>query len=433
VTTSDRHVERARALADVSDDVDIVGRLSPEDLDGVIEAVGTLAMQDVPAAIRSGRIIVRAADVCGTPVHRVRARRALSRALAWGSSYEAALASAREAVDLANAAALHEEAGPARLASMHALTEMGRLDDAASAGLAARQAFDELGLHAMAARADINLGVVYQHLDQPNEAVSCLMRAREPLAGEPGILGHLENNLGESLLTLDDVSGAEQAFLKARAAFEEAGAALTAAIAEGNLADLAARQGHLGEALRWFEGARRRLVDVDASGHLARLLAERAEAIASVGLWAFRRPHAAPSRTCSQSLMRRACRSKRPEPDVASARLRWRRAIHRVRQPCLLLRQRRTEISAIRRRELRLTLTGHALPFCRGGSTRPAVSYTPPWRCSLVDLFERWSAESSWQRRTWRRMLRPQDANLMPLSCLLAGLMFPQCSPEPCT
>ncbi len=258
--------------------------LSRDELDDSIEAIGQLAMQDVPAAVRGGRIVVDIADACGTPAHQARSRRALSRAFAWESSYDKALATAQDAVRVAEAAELFEEAGRARLASMHALTEMGRLDDAASAGLAARRRFESMGLDAMAARADINLGVVYQHLDQPNQAVECLTRARTPLANEPAVLGHLENNLGESLLALDDVTGAEAAFLKAREAFEQAGASLTAAIAEGNLADLAARQGHLGDALRWFETARVRLKDTDASGHMARLLAERAEAIASVGL-----------------------------------------------------------------------------------------------------------------------------------------------------
>ena len=255
-----------------------------EQLQVAIEAVGAVVMQDIPAAVQGARAVVMIADLCGTALGRVTARRALSRALAWGSEYTASLATAQEAVALATAADLDEEAGRAQLASMHALTEMGRLDDAATVGHDAREAFEQMGLHAMAARADINLGVVYQHLDRPERAVECLQRARAPLAGESGVLGHLENNLGESLLSMDDMVGAEVAFLDARKSFEAADSDLTAAIAEGNLADLAARRGRLGDALHWFEQARQRLVPVDAPGHLARVLAERAEVLASVGM-----------------------------------------------------------------------------------------------------------------------------------------------------
>ena len=255
-----------------------------EQLQAAVEAVSAVVMQDIPAAVEGARAVVKIADLCGIPMGRVTARRALSRALAWGSEYTAALMTAQEAVKLATTAGLDEEAGRARLASMHALTEIGQLDDAATTGHEARDAFEQMGLEAMAARADINLGVVYQHLDRPERAVECLNRARAGLAGESGVLGHLENSLGESLLAMDDMVGAEVAFRDARKAFEAADSDLTAAIAEGNLADLAARRGRFGEALRWFEQARRRLVPVDAPGHLARVLAERAEVLAAVGM-----------------------------------------------------------------------------------------------------------------------------------------------------
>ncbi len=271
--------DAAGGLAELSAEGDVEGELTT-----VIDLIAEVVMSDVPRAMAGGRAVVRVADLFGNPLLQVRARRATSRAMAWGSAYAAALSLADDAVDIAEQAGLQEESGRARLASMHALTELGRLDDAAAAGKAARAVFEGLGLPDMAARADINLGVVYQHLDRPADAVAVLKRAREPLAEEPSVLGHLENNLGESLLALDDIVGAESAFRSARSAFEAAGANLTAAISEGNLADLAARQGRLGMALRWFEQARRRLVPIDAPGHLARLLAERAEVLAAVGV-----------------------------------------------------------------------------------------------------------------------------------------------------
>src|SRR5690606_13453045 len=68
------------------------------------------------------------------------------------------------------------------------------------------------------------------------------------------------------------------------AAFEQAGVARAAAIVEGNLADLMARQGRFHQALAYFERARRRLGQTDAPGDVARLEAERAETLAAAGL-----------------------------------------------------------------------------------------------------------------------------------------------------
>ncbi len=66
--------------------------------------------------------------------------------------------------------------------------------------------------------------------------------------------------------------------------YERAGATMVAAVAEGNLADVAARQGALHRALYHFERARRGFEATQSSGHLARLLAEQAEAIEVLGL-----------------------------------------------------------------------------------------------------------------------------------------------------
>ncbi len=64
---------------------------------------------------------------------------------------------------------------------------------------------------------------------------------------------------------------------------ERVNATLAAAVAEGNLADLAARLGMLHKALYHFERARRRFESTSSTGHLCRLLTEQAETISFLG------------------------------------------------------------------------------------------------------------------------------------------------------
>ncbi len=176
------------------------------------------------------------------------------------------------------------ESARALLASMHALGELGRFDEAIAAGESARAIFIALDEPALAARADINLGITYQRRDEPELAVACFERARAPLTRESQVFGQLENSRGEALVALNDFRGADAAFQSALESFENAGGSVTAAIAEGNLADLAARQGDLRRSLYHFEQARRRFEAGHVTTHLARLLSEQADAKAILGL-----------------------------------------------------------------------------------------------------------------------------------------------------
>src|SRR5207302_10710173 len=103
-------------------------------------------------------------------------------------------------------------------------------------------------------------------------------------AGEPLLLPQLESNRGNALMSVDAFAEAEAAFRAAVAAFATGGQRLAAAIAEGNLAYLATRQGLLPAALGHFEQARRYLETDEAPAHLARVLAEQAAAVAVLGL-----------------------------------------------------------------------------------------------------------------------------------------------------
>lgn len=243
-----------------------------------------LALVRVADALAAAEITVRLADAAGGARERARARRALAQALAYAGRHTESLASCSDAVSIATSGGEALEAARARAISLHPLGELGRYDEAVAEGEAARQAFLNAGEPRLAARADFNLGGIHQNRDDPARALYHFDRAAPAFENDPVITGYLQNNRGEALLLLNDFAGAQRAFEAARAACERAGADVAAGIAEGNLADLAARQGRLQLALFHFEHARRRLERVDAQSHLNRLLAEQAEALESLGL-----------------------------------------------------------------------------------------------------------------------------------------------------
>lgn len=241
-------------------------------------------LSNVARAREASAMLVALADELNEPRARVRARRTRAQALAYSGEFLAALATVAEAISLGVDAGEPVEVARARLTSMHPLGELGRYDEALAAGDEARDAFLRHGEPTLAAYADVNLGIIRQNRDEPEAALAHFDRARAALVQEPVRIGWLENNRGEALLQLHRFDEAEQAFRASLAASEGASATLAAAIAEGNLADLAARRGVLRDALACFESARRRLERDAAGSHLARLLGEQAEAMEALGL-----------------------------------------------------------------------------------------------------------------------------------------------------
>jgi CHAT domain-containing protein len=249
----------------------------------LVNAAARLITEDTGKALEATAIVVELADQHGDPVPRASARRERARAMCFAGRFDEALVICQEAIAIAGSE--HPvEAGRARLASMHALGELGRLEEAIAAGEEARKLFTATGDSALAARADINIGIARQRQDRPDAALECFTRARPALAGDLIQLGHLDSSRGEALLAISDFAGAEEAFGAALSAFEQGGAALAAAIVEGNLADLAAREGRLQQAMHHFENSRRRLETNQSPTHMARLIAEQAEAKALLGI-----------------------------------------------------------------------------------------------------------------------------------------------------
>lgn len=258
------------------------------DLEPVLIQLGDaseqLAAVEITKSLTATALVIELADEANVSRARARGRRARAMALAYAGRFDDALSTCAAAATIAEAGNHPVEVARARLASVNALASLGRFDDAIAAGEAARTALLTAGEPALAARADVNIGAAYDMRDDPARAVIHYDRARAGLVDDPVALAQLETNRGTALQGLDEFAAAETAFLTAVETFAAAELGWAAAIAEGNLAHLAARQGRLELALHHFERARRYLETDDSPGQLARLLAEQAQALAQLGL-----------------------------------------------------------------------------------------------------------------------------------------------------
>ncbi len=267
--------QRAGALCAAGPAVEVFTALANE--------VEMLAITNVAAALSAAEIVRELADANGGLRERAKARRGWAQSLAYGGRFDEALPVAEEAIELALAGGDALEAARGDLARVHALVHLGRYREAIERAQAARATFVGAGEWVLAGRADASLGGIYQKLEQPTEALRCFDRGRPLLSQEPVLLAQLQSNRGLALLHLDDFGGAAQAYHAALPAFAQAHMEWACGIVEGNLAELAARRGRLQEALYYFERVRRHLERDSAPAELARMLAEQADALVTLG------------------------------------------------------------------------------------------------------------------------------------------------------
>jgi CHAT domain-containing protein/predicted negative regulator of RcsB-dependent stress response len=233
-------------------------------------------------------------EACGNDATFAAARARAARAEVLSLAY---LGRFQEAITLAQAAradsAAHGariESARIRLAAMQPLLKVGRHDEALAEGALASAELAAEGAHSLAARAHINLGNVLKAIDQPARALEQLDQALPMVAGDAALEATVLNTRGEALMQLDRFNEARDSFSAAIAHFAARSEPFAWAIAEGNLADLAARVGDLGVAFERFASARARLPS-QAAGHGARLLLEESEVFEATGL-----PHIAAER-----------------------------------------------------------------------------------------------------------------------------------------
>ncbi len=249
------------------------------------DTVEKLASTDVAAALECSSILEATAKSLGDPRALARVRRARVLTLAYSGAYTEALALGELARTEALAAGEEIEAARALIAQMQPLLVTGRPTDALAAGTAASQELLKLGEPFLSARVDINLGNIHKALGQPARALASLDAAAAVLAAQPDLAAHIEIARGESLLLLDRFEEARRAFRSSLKFFAvpTGQVGMVEAVVEGNLADLAARQGGYQEALEGFARARTALGSAP-SAHAARLLVEEGEVFEMLGV-----------------------------------------------------------------------------------------------------------------------------------------------------
>lgn len=214
---------------------------------------------------------------------RLHLRRILVMSLSHLSQFEQALNAASDAAALPGADSAPEERARIQLATMQPLAHLGRIDEAIAAGKRAEHQLKNIGSESLAGRASLNIGAIQAMTGHHEESLNSFDSALSLLKDEPILAGQIETNRGTALAALDQFERAEQAFSNAR---ELLGDELpwAAAVVEGNLASLAARQGDLQRSLKHFEASRRHLEKEEALADLGRLDAEEAAVLSMMGM-----------------------------------------------------------------------------------------------------------------------------------------------------
>ena len=249
----------------------------------LFEELEQLAVADPVEAVGRSRKAIELIDQDSGIADQLRFRRILAMAHAHTGQFETALAVCEEAANLPNSSTDPVELARVQLASMQPLAHLGNIDDALRAGREAYTLLDEVGNTSLAGRAALNIGAILAMTGRQEQALESFDQALKYLTDEHILAGQIETNRGTALAALDRFGEAESAFERA---IELMGTELpwAAAIVEGNLADLASRQGAINRSLKHFEAARRHLEQDEALGDLGRIEAEQAAVLTMSGL-----------------------------------------------------------------------------------------------------------------------------------------------------
>lgn len=243
-----------------------------------------LIQDEIGRGVIAAHMMVDLADASSRPLPRVRSRRVLAMAQANASQFQEALDTCGEAAVLAERLDLPVEGARCRLASIQPLANLARFEEAIATGTTALAMLESEGASELAGRAHLNLGSTWVMCDQPVKALIHFDWARDALAGIPPLLAQIESNRGITLSDLDRYEEAERAFAISEGVFTGLEMDWAAAIAASNLANLSFRQGRLDVALTHYERAYRLLIRDEAVADIARLEAERADALSAIGL-----------------------------------------------------------------------------------------------------------------------------------------------------
>lgn len=240
-----------------------------------------LATSDPRRALSLTDVLLERAEPGSAVMSRVLAVRA--HALCYANDFAGAVEHLDRACLSAVGRGQDGEFGTLRLAQVQPLARLGRLVDAERAAREARERFERAGDGRMAAKSDINLGIVLRMQGRIAQSLECFDRARAGVSDDALPAAALESNRGEALRDLDRLDDAARAFERALELFQACGQAHAAAIVEGNLAEVCMRLGRVDEAVTRYEGAIARYRQAGADADAARLLGEEGEALLSVG------------------------------------------------------------------------------------------------------------------------------------------------------
>ncbi len=253
-------------------------------LAGLTSQLSNLTLTDLTLATSLAPALIGLADSAAITSARVDARATASNAMSYANRFDRALLLLEEAREIAAAATDLKDQARVELAFVQPLARLGRFSDAVRCAEAAVRLYQSVDDLIMAAKGNSNLGVIHRMRGDAESAIRHFDLALSALRGDLAVEAQLESNRAEALLDLARFREAETSFRRAIDAFSETPHRRGLAIVEGNLADLLGRQGRLQASIRHFERAQRMMEDDEAPGDAARLGAERAEVLLSVGL-----------------------------------------------------------------------------------------------------------------------------------------------------
>lgn len=251
--------------------------------DEIFDHLERLMMADPGEAVKLARAETGRIEAEGTVKEQLQILRLLVMALSHASQFYDALTVVEDALDLEIDSEARVERARIQLASMQPLAHLGRIDEAMSAGKEARKQLTHLGSDTLAGRASLNLGAIQAMTGHHHDSLESFDLALPLLEYDPILAGQVQTNRGSALTALDRFQEAEEAFSKAGQLLGDE-LPWAAAVVEGNLADLAARQGALHRSLKHFEASRRYLEQEDSLGDVGRLDAEEATVLSILGM-----------------------------------------------------------------------------------------------------------------------------------------------------
>lgn len=252
-------------------------------LESWIERCRAVTLETPERGVRAGERLVLYADRLGDARLRARARSAWCQALSYSGRLSEAQSVSAEAIVAGESSGDDAALAEACLTAVQSHNLLGLRSEALVLASRAGELFGRIGDAERAGTSTMLAGVVLRMLDRPVEALARFGAAGDQLRTRRDLSAQLASNRAEALLDLGRFDEARASFVAALEGFRACGQAFGEGIVEGNLADLASRQGKLREGLGLFLRAIGALRSIGEEPEAARLEAEAAELFLAIG------------------------------------------------------------------------------------------------------------------------------------------------------